>query len=76
MSTKISHRWHLQTQKGQDDWTTQVDSNAPITQEMFDRYRGMQMFADHDLRVIHVVTTTSVERTRVEPVETPKPVLS
>lgn len=70
--TETSNRWHLQTQTGQEDWHTQVSSPSPITQEEYDRYRDMQMFAEHQIRVIRVVTTTSVERTRVEPVKKPE----
>lgn len=74
MPTTINHRWKLQSQKGADDWATQVDGANPITQVEYDRYASMPMFKDVPLRVIHEVTTTTVDRTRVEPVDTPVPV--
>jgi len=71
---QVKHRWKLQTQKGDDDWRTQFDSSNPITQAEFDNYRDMNMFAGHNLRVIHEVTTSQVSRSRVEPVPSPVPI--
>jgi hypothetical protein len=69
MSTNISHRWVLEQQRGDDDWTPAgLDSSMPITQETFDDWAGYPTTQGAKLRIIHVVTTTSVERTRVSPV--------
>lgn len=67
--TKITHRWHLQVQQGREDWETVLDAARPITRAELERYEGFTVYGgDAKFRVQLEVTTTSVQRTVIEPV--------
>jgi hypothetical protein len=70
--TNAVHRWHLQSQVGDGDWKTHINSSRPqsLEDKEAQRWQAMSMFEGHRWRVLYVVTTTTVETTVIRQKET------